>query len=393
MALLNDKLSRIINKLTNRTGLLNIVPGSKIYQLAEAVASELAELELLLDKDIEQNSIVKASGQDLDIINRDFFGIERRPEYKIPISASMKAIKFYVRAGTFGSINNGEDIILPEGVLIESDKVILRIGNQTTLSSSLSELYISAEIVTGDLDIIPVNSIKKHNFSNYAQSVANTLLVTNPISIISFIPQESDDNFRYRTANALKSFVKTNNEGIRNEIISIPRISNVEIVNSQNGAGTFTVYVQGVTPVTSDDLIDLVTLTLQDHIGPWVTYAVSKYNYIGLELDLTIQTKNSNLYIGNTEFISNINEIVTTFVNNFYGDELYLLDIAKLVESAYADILNVSFNKINVYTGLGINRSYKTIDLSRETNPKLIFSNIEKLIIEQIPTPLTLRVE
>lgn len=394
MATYQDKLLRIIQKITERTGLINIVPGTKAYDIAQAVASELMEIEKKIEDDNKKNSIAFAEGEDLNKIGEEFFGVTRRRSVSLPISDSMGAIKFYVRSGTFGNINNGENILVPEGTIIESTingvLVKLRTTYDTILENNISEKYFSAELISGSIDSIPSNSLTKHNFINYANNLSNLLLVTNPISITVFTPEESDNNYRYRIKEAQKAFVKTNIAGIHDLVTGYPGVSYAIIDPSSNGGGTFSVYIQGTTPITTDELIQDIEILLSENIGPWIQYDVVKPNYLGLQMEIKIITKDPTKYNSDEGFIENIKEIISIYVNNFFGKEIYLLEILKEIENLSDDILDVEFVSLKLYNGIGRTRSYTELETE---NPKIYLSDIEKLIIEPISNPITVQVE
>ena len=394
MATYQDKITRIIEKITQRTGLINIIPGTKAYDISQAVATEIMMIESKLEEDQRKNSIAYGDGENLNNIGEDFFSTSRRKAISIPISESMQSIKFYVRNGTFGNINNGENIFVPEGVILEGDingsLVRLRTTSDIILENNLSEKYISAELISGQVDSIQSNKITRHNFTNYANSLSNLLLVTNTNSLTVFIPEESDNNYRYRIKESQKAFVKTNIAGIHDLVSGYPGVSNVIIDPSSNGGGTFSVYVQGTSPITTDELIEDIEVLLSENIGPWVQYDVVKPNYIGIQMEIKVKTKNPLLYVADEGFIENIKETISFYINNFFGTVIYLLEALKEVEGISSDILNVEFVSLKVYNGVGQSRSY--IDMNID-NPKLYISDIEKLIIEPLVNSIIVQVE
>lgn len=398
MATFQDKVNRIVQSLTQRTGLINIVPGSIAHQISEAVAYEQMQIESIVENDAVANSILSATGNALDAIGAKFLGIERRRETKTFVTSDMKLLKFYVKQGTFGDINSGLNILIPIGTTIEGSIdgifIRMRVTEQYTLLASDYEKFISVEQIQGPVESIPSGVLNKHYFTDYSQSQVGSLLVINPNIIATGSPKESDENYRYRISNGLRAFAKTNTFGIFDSVTSVPGVSYAIVDPFHNGGGTFAVYVQATSPITPDSLLDTVKEVCSQNIGPWVTYEIIKPSYIGLELDITLTMRNPLTYLGNTGFLFTVQDRISSYINNFIGDTFYLLDITKIVEDSHEDILEAKFNIVNRYVGLLDKfRVFESVNLIDNYNPTIGISNTEKLVVEPIVNPITLRIE
>lgn len=393
MATYSDKLERMTHVLQTRTGLNNIIPGSKIHQILESFAYEMMNLEYDIEAYNRKNSLISAEGKDLDNIgDSPFFGKPRLGVVKTYVTDSMKALKFYVKNGTFGDINYdmtgtvklGKSIIVPEGTIIESVTAnrILKFRTTDTyeLLPSEKEIYISAELIQGSYDVIPQNTLIRHNFSAYTQALNNKLLVTNVTAIGTGRESESDQNYRYRLINSPKAFPKTTEAGILELILTLPDVSSARIEKAPNGGGTFDIYVQGISPVTSNDTIENVKEIVSTSVGPWMVFNVLRPDYIGLELEIVLITRNG----ANEDYISSVaKDIIASYINNYQAYEFSILELAKHVEVSIDDVLSAVIVKANKYYGSEVSRKAKAIDLE-EINPTIqIFSN-EKLIVETL---------
>lgn len=397
MATYQDKIDRIVGSLTERTSLMNIVPGSMAGQLVQSVAYEQMNLEKILEDDAMANSLLSATGSKLDTIGNSFFGIARRPSISTAVTDSMKALKFYVKTGTFGDINNNLPIIVPQGTIIEgtinSLTIRLRLTSDVTLVATDSEKYISAELVQGPNDILPSGTINRHYHKNYARALNSALLITNSSLIATGRPEETDNNYRYRLANSLSAFTRTNTDGIKETVNSIPGVSYSEVDQSSNGGGTFAIYVQGVSPITSDELILDVEFALSNQIPPWVMYNISKMNYVGLQMTLNLNVRNPSFYVGNTSFITGVQDAVATYINNFSYKQFEVHSILDVIKNYNNDITDVTFSFINKFTGVGLSRSYTTIDFTVDEAPIIFLTSIEKLVVEPVQNAITVLVQ
>jgi hypothetical protein len=391
MATYSDKIERIKKNLQIRTGLSNLVPGSTAFQFIEAVSYEAMQLEYKMEEYTKRVSLLTSTGEDLDNIGKKVLGITRLNSVAPFTTKSMKALKFYTKGGVFGDINKDEngntrDIIIPEGVLITGNingQIIkMRTTKEVTLPKYESEIFIDAEYIQGPTSTIPTSVLKTHNFKNYTQSINNRLLVTNSTPIGSGRESESDENYRYRLVNSSKAIPKTTYQGIYEAATTINGVSNIFIEQASNGGGSFTIYVQGITPITADEIIDDVRLKVSDTVSPWIVFNIKKPNYIGIALSITVETFGA---ITNPEVIaSKIEASISDQVNNFYGNEFYIEAILKTAISAHQNIVKATFDFVNIYTGAGDSRGYIEVDFNETPNPVLYLNNKEKLIIEPI---------
>jgi uncharacterized phage protein gp47/JayE len=397
MADYQNRLDRLIKAIEQRTGLSNVIPGTKSYQILQSIAYEQLQVELLLEKDSTDNSLLNSTGDKLATIG-SFFGIEKRLALPTEVTSTMKSLKFYVSSGKFGDINNGNSILIPQGTMVEgtlSDGTLVRLATtvQITLSKNDSECFISAELIQGKTDVLPINTINRHYFTNYAQSTTGALLITNPTMLSTGRPDETDQNYRYRLFNGQRSFATTNTAGIFNVASGVPGVSYVDIVPSYNGGGTFAIYVQSINPITPDTLINEVHDIISTIVPPWAEYKVLKPNYVGLQLDLTMTMKNPELYTSNTAFIALVQSRISSYVNNFLDNTFYILDIIRMIEGINNDVLSISFNLVNKYLGTESFRYPISIPVSNGENQTIILAAQEKLVIEPIANPITIRIK
>ena len=383
-------LNRLLNSFKEKVGLQNLIPGTKGYQIAESIAYEQTMVENAITEYSTKNSIFTATNSDLDKIGNDIFGIPRLQEEQADITKSMKILKFYVEIGVFGDINRGEnglpqDIILPKGVSITGNingiYYSFTTDSEYILGQNESEKYISAKMVQGDITMIPTNTLINHSFLNYSTAITKLLKVTNPSPISTGRAKETDDNYRYRISNSLRSHLTTTYYGIENALLTVPGVSSVTILNATSGGGTFTVFVQGITPVTSDDVISRCKDTLKTIIPPWVAYNVLKPYYIGIEciLNVIVAQKNDTI-------TTNVIAAVSDTINNFGGNEFYINTILQQAQLSDSNILDVSFEMCRKHSGAETYRVYE--DIFTSSNPYISLYQLEKLIVEPISSAI-----
>ena len=388
MANYDVKLSSVLKVLSENTGLSNLVPGTIGYQLGQSITFLSYLKEQKIDDDANNNSISNATGTNLDYIGNNFFGIYRK-EGKLPyISGSMKTIKFSVTSGRiFGDINGGNDIVLTQGTTIYGDigGVIQRFALDTdqVLTANLTETYVSATLIQGSTTSIPVNTLKNHTFINYTDYQSKSLLVTNDTYILTGSETQTDADYRYAIKTGLRSFNQAITDGILSVVRNVQGVSNATIYAARDGSGTFTVYVQGITPITSDETItDVMVILEQECVSPWVSCNVVKPEYIGVNLSVTLTLSTLPDLTTQTQYITSMEDQITTFINNNNVYKLYISDIQKFIINSDSNIVDVKFNFIRTYTGDNSFRQYEDLDLT--TTKYIERSDLEQIITEPI---------
>src|SRR6266702_5295332 len=94
-----------------------VSPGGKARAIGDNVAAEMSSLEMNQFSNLMITLLPYATGTTLDFIGA-YRNVIRLPQRDATIAATDKNFEFYVRYGTFGAINNGNDIKVPVGTKI-----------------------------------------------------------------------------------------------------------------------------------------------------------------------------------------------------------------------------------------------------------------------------------
>lgn len=393
MATFYDKLNDVKNQITTNTGLSNIVEGSIAYQIAQAIAYEAYKQEVSIENDLINNSILNSTGSYLDNIGNNTFGVERKKAITPYITSSMKTLKFYVSGNrNFGAINNNKDIILSKGTAIYGvsggSNIRFVLDDNYTLSAASYEGYVSATMSQGSSNSIGANTLTNHTFINYSDYSNNTLLVTNTMAIITGREAEIDEDYRYRIKDALRSVNQSSVDGVLSVVRSIPGVSDAKVYPSKDGAGTFTVYVQGITPITSDEVITDVELTLlQECVTPWANYNIVKPDYIGFSIEVNLILVSNNSITDTAQFTSLIRSNIETYINNFTDSRFYIIDLKRKILDMNSNIADVEISTFNVFRGTDEFRESDSIDVSTVTYIEPL--DLEKIVVEPINDAIT----
>jgi uncharacterized phage protein gp47/JayE len=177
----------------------------------------------------------------------EIYGVTRLPQTNATVDIGDQNFQWYVRNGTFGSINSGQDINIPAGVRIYTAAGTsgpVYIANAVTLPAAQSSMSFGATaLYSGSAGNAAAGVFSLSNFTNYTESTYGSLLVTNNYGIVGGSDAELDDNYRYRIQLKLQGQNGANEAAMRFQILMIPGIQDVVFAPA---AGTFTCYVYGI---------------------------------------------------------------------------------------------------------------------------------------------------
>lgn len=279
--------TQILNALAN-SGITQLSPGGKARAFCDIVGDVMGTVEVDVFNMVSQSLLPYATGSNLDLIGA-IFGVTRLPQSNSIIVADDNNFEFYVRTGTFGTINGGNDIIVPAGVILSSSSPngpTFTITTTVTLPTAASSAFVAAtSTVPGSAGNIAGGVIDQSNFTNYAQSQYGTLLVTNNYGVVGGQDAESDGAYQYRINLKITSRAGANQAALQFAILQIPGVQNVVF---EPKAGTFTVYVYGIAPQVPNSLLQLVQAAISDTAAFPLTGLAVAPNLIGISLETTV---------------------------------------------------------------------------------------------------------
>ena len=324
-----------------KTGITQASAGGKARAFSDIVASELSTLEANAFSNLSQALLPYAKGSNLDFIGA-IYGVTRIPASNSSTSGLDGTFTFYVQSGTFGSINNGNDITIPAGTLVYSsgaNPVAYSITFQTTLPAAANSQSFSAiSVLTGSGGNAPANSITSTNFINYAQASYGTLLVTNNFGIVSGRDAESDQSYAYRIQLALQTVGGSSETDLTVQLLTVPGVSNITF---EEFPGTFNVYVYTTSTSPSAYVIQLVQSMLNTLTAFPITGTAIAPDLVGISLVTTLTLISAPTEAQST-IISNAIAAATNYINNIgVGGTIVINEISSIIMSSDTNILDI----------------------------------------------------
>jgi len=329
-------LGEILVDMTTNTGLTRAAPGSKLRALSEAVAKKIGRTYKYIDTNIMSAFLSGASDRYLDFFG-EMLGTPRLGTRTASVSAAQRMVKFYVAAGTFGTINGGSSILIPSGTIVSTSSggagKRYQVLYNTVLGSAASSAYVSVEsLQDGSAGNVGAGRLIHHDFINYTDYTNQTLLVTNEAEIQTGRDIEGNENYRYRLSSALTASERANFTSVRLAALSVPGVADLVFEKFARGLGTFDIAVKSVAPSATAGLIAAVQEAVDQVAGYGIMAIVKAPEEVGVSMSMTLVLTQAVTDDIASDIISNVQQSVTEYVNNLdIGEDLVINEIVQRV--------------------------------------------------------------
>lgn len=368
-----DIIADSLNRLAISTNINQMTPGGKARFFISTVAREQEKLNQQFNDNLLVPYIRYAPGKYLDFFG-DMLNLPRyEPEHAYTEGNNFM---FYVNSGKFGDINGGVGFTIPAGTVVSTkqfDGEIITPGleEQPTVSFAITNAiycdpnstFVYGQIlasIEGDESSVPRNSLIEHSFTGYSQSARKLLLCTNRFAIDNGSNRESDESYRYRLMNVFKARNQATEAAVRLAALSVPGVSDVYIVNAEQGPGTFSLYIEGITPTVSSLLVSKVAAAVNKVQACGVRPFVSAPINLGVEFVAAIhwssRATSEDKYNGYISMRAAAEKYLNTLKR---GQELVFADLLDVMLRAAPRVetigqsLDKTFESIYVYRTLG----------------------------------------
>lgn len=375
------------------TGIQNTSPGGKARALADIIADRMGELETRQFVAATQNLLPFATGTALDALG-DIYAVPRIAAQDAQSTAADSNFEFFVQNGTFGSINNGQSIVIPAGTRVftaSQNGPVYTTDVQVTLPAASSTFFFSASsLLPASAGNAASGIFNRHNFTNYAQSIFGTLLVTNNFGIVAGRDIEDDESYRFRIRLKLQSAGGAAQSDIRAAVLQIPGIQDVVFSPL---AGTYLLYVYGISPAVPPSLLSLVQTAINLNTAYPLTGTALVPDLVGISLSTTLTLISGLSTVDQAIVVTNAQQAAANYINNLQiGQELVINQIADLILSADSRILDVGdpdkpLQEVFIWRSRTDGTRY-----SRFLINNYIPALGERIVVEALTTPINLTI-
>jgi uncharacterized phage protein gp47/JayE len=363
---------KTLEELAQRTNVTYLSPGAKVRLILDIVNDKLGQQANQFDLNTGRAFIRNADGALLDYVG-EIFGTQRELSQKSEISSEEKNFYFYTLESDFGSINLGQDIIIPAGgVRIFNSsrndvKQVVYINTEDIiLTGSESRVYFSAEAEGLGADYnIGSNTLTQHDFRGYADALNRSLLVSNDSAITYGESEESDENYRFRIQQQAISGEAANFSAIRLAILAVPGVSDVVRIRYPRGIGTADWLIKAVTPEVPGRLISTCQSAISEVEGSGLENLAKAPVTIGTQLIFALTYRTQLEENVKTQIKTEVRKNLINYINNLgIGERLVIDQLKRIIlnadnriESIGEEGSSADFSKINIFKRSAISDS------------------------------------
>src|SRR5437016_146298 len=272
------------------SGIRQLAPGGKARAFADIVGDRLGQSEQRQFANLAETLIPFATRDSLDLLG-EIYGVARIGQSSVVADLSDQNFKFYVRRGTFGDINGGNDIQVPSDIRIftgDPNGPVYLADAMTLAAGDSSQFFSARSLLSGSAGNAPSGVFDRHNFTHYADSRFGTLLVTNSFGLVGGRETETDDDYRFRLNLKIQSSAGANEAALRFALLQIPGIQDLVF---ERQAGAFIVYVYGISPNVSPGLLQNVQNAINDKAAYPLTGLAVAPDLAGISLATSVEFK------------------------------------------------------------------------------------------------------
>jgi uncharacterized phage protein gp47/JayE len=342
----NQIYSGILNDLVDNTNLTRASPGSKTRAIAFALSKQMGKAYQKFDINIAQSFVDGASGKYLEFIG-ELLNVSRIGNQTASASVADKVIKFYVDAGTFGSINSGNAISLPANTLVSTGSagggIAYKLPYSVILSADDSTAYVTAQsVASGSGSNVGRNQLIYHDFIDYTDVANDSLKVINESEIIKGQDIEPEANYRYRIVNKVLSSEAANLTAIRLAVLQVSGVSDAVILPYYRGIGSFEVLIKATTPSVPAGLIAAVQEAVEAIKAYGNLANVRGPQETGVSLTGTLTAKRRLSASDQNTIIQSVTNNVIDYINNLdIGEDFIQNEVIERVMATSAEIKNL----------------------------------------------------
>lgn len=190
---------------------------------------------------------------------------------------------------------NGEPIyiIIPKDTVVQNFDGTVAYTTINSVNLTNDDSYIGVvSTSSGPGGNVQTNSLVAHTLQQIPElrKISQYIKCSNRFPIQNGKYSLTDEEFRYRIATS-RSSIKANELSIRRSALSVPGVRDILFEKNKYGNGTVSIIVDGISPLTSQGLIDTVKEKVQQELSYGDTLYVDRPAYLGVELDVGLLTK------------------------------------------------------------------------------------------------------
>ncbi len=302
-----DRAERRVNaleRLSQETNLTRVEEGSLLNRTVDVILAEVDAVENRTMEARTEANPVTSRGAYQELWG-EFLGVERIAASRAYARAEDQVYRFYVESGTFGDLNDGQDIFLPQATtrIVGTNQLVTDIGLQefplqydllgdVTLPAAASELYIGIVASQPGSDFnVGVGQLKDHSFIEYPTYPEKLLLGMNVMPIVNGEDEEDEETYAYKISRANHLRPESGISRMESEIDQIPGVSETFSRAGLSGSGTVDIFVDAESFIVPPALLSEANALSGAFQLSGVQVNIEPVRRVGFSLDSTVTFK------------------------------------------------------------------------------------------------------
>jgi uncharacterized phage protein gp47/JayE len=183
-------------------------------------------------------------------------------------------------------------LLIPAGTLVVNNTSSIKYTtvDNVYLSNTSNEVYVPVVATTeGAGANVQSNVLIKHNLNQYdvIRDLTKYILCSNRYPITTGKAAAGDEEYRYNLSLGRINF-GINEVAVRQAALSVPGVRNVLFERGRYGNGTFNIIVEGISPIVSEGLMDVIRQRIISQTTGSDAVYVQRPDYLGIELNFEI---------------------------------------------------------------------------------------------------------
>lgn len=210
-----------------------------------------------------------------------------------------RVVRFFVKTGTFGDLNGGNDITLPAGSQIwgvqrsqagvEEAEVRYELPEAEVLPAAASWKYVSARALSyGSVFNVGKGVLTNHNFTNYSTYPALSLLVSNDEPIVNGSDEALPETLQSNISRAQWLRVRSTEEKCLLLASSVAGVDSATIVRGLSSPNSIDIFVDSPSFVVPASLLREVSIRVNSQLMNNERVFVSPIPRLGFSLEAGI---------------------------------------------------------------------------------------------------------
>lgn len=350
-------------------GLNNFTPGGTIRALIDSVSAEHSNMYNSINDFALNAYISTATGTSLDNIGR-LYSLARKQSTR-SLDLSLTNVRFFLDPSIGESIKDALEntyneselsTMVSKGLIDTSHNTInIPIGititnTDASVSYSTNDSVVLGPVVTegftrvtsqgvGTRFNVPAFGINRHQIAQSTpifQKIASQILVENKVALSNASDTDTDENLRFKIANAAVERANANITSVRLTALSVPGVSDILLTPQAYGNGTLAIFVKSVDPIVAEGLLNAVETAVNNvlAVGQFVRVLAPSYLALRMQIELKFDPGADR-----DKIRSDVRKRMIDHINNLeIGGEVIINELIEIILSTNDSVKDMIFS-------------------------------------------------